>query len=177
MPTKECGGGAAKPTNAKKAKNPLATRSSSSNGCRSSINIKSKDKINVSSPAPRGRARHQGCNVSDNYGAVKKAKAKAELNNNSNTTERGNNSSLSSKANNATSPAPVEWKKSEAKKYLKQQLKDDNSPFHAMDTRSIYESDKRFTVYPFKNFSTNCRNLKKKIKKRTKPVLTLTIKQ
>ena len=119
-------------------------------------------------PAPRGRARHNDPNVSsdksDGAGAVK-AKAKAELNNR-NTAERSSKSKGTSKAkaNNTTSPAPVEWKKSAAKKYLKEQLKDENSPFHAMDTRSIYESDKRFTLYPFKNFSTNYRNLKKKIK-------------
>ena len=58
---------------------------------------------------------------------------------------------------------PAKWEKSEGKKRLKKELWDANSRFHNMSTKEIHASDRCFSVYPLKNFTTNLRNLKKKI--------------
>ena len=48
-------------------------------------------------------------------------------------------------------------------KSLKKQLLDPNSPFHKMSAKEIHASDPRYNAFPFKNFTTNLRNLKTKI--------------
>jgi len=62
-----------------------------------------------------------------------------------------------------TAEKPTPWKVSEGKKYLERELKDDGSHLHQMSIKDIHSSDNRFSVYPLKNFTTNFRNLKKRI--------------
>jgi len=62
-----------------------------------------------------------------------------------------------------SSDKTVKWVKSEAKRCLKKQLLDPNSPFHKMSAKEVHASDPRYSTYPIKNFTTNLRNLKTKI--------------
>ena len=57
----------------------------------------------------------------------------------------------------------VEWKNSDGKKFLRKELWDISSPYHSMSIKDIHSSDARFSVYPLKNFTTNFKNLKKKV--------------
>ncbi len=62
-----------------------------------------------------------------------------------------------------TAKKPTPWKVSEGKKYLERELKDDGSHLHQKSIKDIHSSDNHFSVYPLKNFTTNFRNLKKRI--------------
>ncbi len=57
----------------------------------------------------------------------------------------------------------VEWKNSDGKKLLKKELWDASSCYHRMSIKDIHASNERFSAYPYKNFSANFKNLKKKI--------------
>ena len=56
------------------------------------------------------------------------------------------------------------WAKSEGKQHLRKELWKDDSSYHKMSVDDIHASDARFCDYPIKNFKTNVRNLKKKVK-------------
>ena len=47
--------------------------------------------------------------------------------------------------------SPVKWQKSDGKKFLRKEL------------WNLHSSDPRFSEYPLKNFTTNFKNLKKKV--------------
>jgi len=59
--------------------------------------------------------------------------------------------------------SPVKWEKSDGKKFLKKELWNLDSAFQSMSIKNIHSSDPRFSVYPLKNYTTNFRNLKKKV--------------
>jgi hypothetical protein len=48
-------------------------------------------------------------------------------------------------------------------KILWKELWDISSCYHGMSIKEIHSSDARFSVYPLKNFTTNFKNLKKKV--------------
>lgn len=55
------------------------------------------------------------------------------------------------------------WKTSEGKKFLEKELHDASSRFHQMSIKEIHASDHRLSVHPINNFTTNFKNLKKKL--------------
>ncbi len=61
------------------------------------------------------------------------------------------------------SQSPVKWEKSDGKKFLKKELWNLDSAFQSMIIKDIHSSDPRFSVHPLKNFTTNFKNLKKKV--------------
>ncbi len=66
-------------------------------------------------------------------------------------------------AKNTTEEGLAEWKNSNGKKFLRKELWDISSCYHGMSIKEIHSSDDRFSVYPLKNFTTNFKNLKKKV--------------
>ena len=59
--------------------------------------------------------------------------------------------------------SPEKWQKSDGKKFLRKELWNLDSAFQSMSIRDIHSSDPRFSEYPLKNFTTNFKNLKKKV--------------
>ncbi len=57
----------------------------------------------------------------------------------------------------------VDWENSDGKKFLWKELWEISSPYHSMSIKDIHSSDACFSVYPLKNFTTNLKNLKKKV--------------
>lgn len=55
------------------------------------------------------------------------------------------------------------WKGSQGKIYLERELRDVSSRFHTMSIKEIHASDRCFSLYPLKNFTTNFNNLKRRI--------------
>jgi len=58
---------------------------------------------------------------------------------------------------------PIGWAKSEGKKILQKELANVNSSYHGMSINEVHQSNPHFSVYPIKNFTTNYKNLLKKI--------------
>ena len=66
-------------------------------------------------------------------------------------------------AKNTTKKGLAERKNSYGEKFLRKELWDISSRYHGMSIKEIHSSDARFSVYPLKNFTTNFKNLKKKV--------------
>jgi hypothetical protein len=75
----------------------------------------------------------------------------------------GKNTAQEDSPNVAELKSPVKWEKSDGKKNLKKELWNVNSTFQSISVKDIHSSDAHFSVYPLKNFSTNFKNLKKKV--------------
>jgi hypothetical protein len=75
----------------------------------------------------------------------------------------GKNTAQEDSPNVAELKSPVNWEKSDGKKILKKELWNVNFAFQSMSIKDIHSSYARFSVYPLKNFSTNFKNLKKKV--------------
>ena len=59
--------------------------------------------------------------------------------------------------------SPVKWEKSDGKKFLRKELWKLDSAFQSISIRDIHSSDPCFSEYPLKYFTTNFKNLKKKV--------------
>ena len=75
----------------------------------------------------------------------------------------GKNTAQEDSPNVAELKSLVKWEKSDGKIILKKELWNVNFAFQSMSIKDIHSSDACFSVYPLKNFSTNFKNLKKKV--------------